>query len=136
MRKFLNTALSHVSSVSIFQFSEHFQLIFGNSNVNNGKQMKQKIANFSELPNFSSSSLWAKPLWNQKLLLLTATAQRSCHTLVRYFTTLSFFSIFLELIFESKIKSVLLKQSAVLLTSCQKNIVYIMSLNTENIVHK
>ena len=43
---------------TILQFSEHFQLIFNNSNVNNDKQMKQKISiffsvKFSELSNFS-----------------------------------------------------------------------------------
>ena len=39
----LNTALSSVRSVSILQFFEHFQLIFDISNVNNDKQIKQKI---------------------------------------------------------------------------------------------
>ena len=44
---------------------------------------------------------------------------------------LSIFSqTFLELIFATKIKTMLLKQSAVLFTSCQKNIAYIMCLNT------
>ena len=38
--------------------------------------------------------------------------------------------IFLELIFATRIKTMLLKQSAVLFTSCQKNIAYITSLNT------
>ena len=42
LRKILNTALSDVGSVNILQFSEHFQLIFDNSNVNNDKQTKQK----------------------------------------------------------------------------------------------
>ena len=70
----------------------------------------------------------------KKSLLLTATAQRSCYTLVRPFPTLScfpFFSqTFLELIFAIKIKAILLKQSRVLFTSCQKNTAYIMCLNT------
>ena len=34
-----------VRSVSILQFSEDFQLNFDNSNVNNDKQIKQKMAN-------------------------------------------------------------------------------------------
>ena len=67
--------------------SEHFQLIFDNSNVNNDKQIKQKkpknfCCNFSELSNFSFSSFWGKTLWNQKLLLLTAIARCSYYTLV------------------------------------------------------
>ena len=57
LRQILNT----VHSVSILQFAEHFQLIFDNSDVNNDKQIKQKMAhffsaNFSELSNFSSLS--------------------------------------------------------------------------------
>ena len=40
--KILNTALSQVRSVGILQFSEHFQLIFDNSNVSNDKQKKKK----------------------------------------------------------------------------------------------
>ena len=97
--------------------------------------------NFSELLNFPSSSFWEKPLRNQKLLLLNATVQHSCYTLVRPIPTLScflfFHKLFLELIFASKIKTILLKQSAVLFISCQKKIIaYIMCLNTWNIVHK
>ena len=111
--------------MSILQFSEHLQLLFDNSNVNNDKQIKQTMAiffsaNFSELSNFSFSSSWGKPLWNQKLLLLTATARSSCYTLVRLIPTLTFchFShTFLELIIATKIK-----------TMCQKkNCVYYMS---------
>ena len=57
LRKILNTALSSVRSVSILKFSEHFQLIFDNSNVNSDKRIKQKLsANFSGLSNISSSS--------------------------------------------------------------------------------
>ena len=47
-----------------------------------------------------------------------------------------FHNIFLELIIAFKIKRKLLKQSAVLFTSCQKNIAYIWCLNIKNIVHK
>ena len=65
--------------------------------------------------------------------LLIAKARRSCYSLVRPFPTLScfhFFTNFLELIFATKLKTILLKQSAVLFTSCQKNIAYIMCLDT------
>ena len=91
--------------MSILQFSEHFQLIFDNSNVKNDKQIKQKMAtvlsaNFSELSNFSSSSFWGKPLWHQKLLVLTAKARRFCY--VELFSISS--QTFLELIFLTKIK--------------------------------
>ena len=57
----LSKTLNTVRSVSISQFPQHFQLIFDNTNVNNGKQIKQTQANFfsakfSELSNFSFSS--------------------------------------------------------------------------------
>ena len=32
--------------ISTFKFSEHFQLIFDNSNVNNDKEIKQIMVNF------------------------------------------------------------------------------------------
>ena len=48
-------------------------------------------ANFSELSKFSCSSFQGKPLWNQKLLLLTATAWFCCYKLIRPVPTLSFF---------------------------------------------
>ena len=41
-----------------------------------------------------------------------------------------FSQTFLELIFSTKIKAMLLKQSAILFTNCQTNIAYIMCLNT------
>ena len=52
-----------------------------------------------------------EPLWHQKWLLQTATSRRSCYTLARLFPTL---------IFANKIKTILLKQSAILFTSCRK----------------
>ena len=102
-----------VRSVSMLQFFEHFQLIIDNSNINNDKQIKQKkanffSANFSALSKFSSSFLWDKPIWNQKLLLLAAKAQ---HTLVRSFTTLSCFLFFTNIFginFLDPIKTMLL----------------------------
>ena len=78
-----------VVSTIILQFSEHFKLIFDNSNANNDKQIKQKMTNlfsvnFSKLSNFSSLSFWVKPIRKKKLLLLTTTARRSCCTLVSW----------------------------------------------------
>ena len=103
------------------------------------RQTKQKnaehfFANFSDLQNFSSPSFWETSFWNQKLFLLIASARRSCYTLVRPFPMLSCFpfscKLFLELIFATKIKIMLLKKAAVLFTSCQKNIACIICLNT------
>ena len=87
---------------------------------------KTKNGKLFRIIKFFCSSFCGKPLWHQKLLLLTATA--------RPFSTLSCFSFFpqtfLELIFATKIKTMLLKQSAVLFTSSNKNFAYIMCLNT------
>ena len=100
--------------MTIWQFSEHFQLIFENSNVNNDKQLKQTEAanffsvNFSELSNFSSSSFWEKQVWNQKFVLLTATVGHSYYT-SKTFSNVELFFIFsqtfLELIFSTKIEN-------------------------------
>ena len=88
---------------------------------------------YSELSNFSSLSFWGKPIKTPinrtspvfLLLLLVRPFQRVVvfHFVAKFF--------FLELIFATKIKTMLLKQSAaVLFTSCQKIIEYIMCLNT------
>ena len=46
LRKILNTALPYkYVQWAYYNFSEQFQLIFDNSNVNNDKQIKQKMAN-------------------------------------------------------------------------------------------
>ena len=70
--------------------------------------------NFLELLHVSFSSFWERPLWIQKLLLLTATVQRFCYAIVKPFPTLSCFPFFnqtfLELIFASNIKTNFLKQ--------------------------
>ena len=84
---------------------------------------------FSEITNYSSSSFWGiKSCFyhrNSSAFLLHNS---------KIFSNVKLFSIFsqtfLELIFATKIKTMLLKQSAVLFTSCQKNIAYIMCLNT------
>ena len=76
------------------------------------------LQTFQELSNLSSSSFWGKTLWNQKLLRNSSAFL--LHT-KKIFSNFELFSIFsqslLELIFATKIKTILLKQSAVLFTS-------------------
>ena len=93
------------------QISKHFKLIFDNSNVSNDKQIKQNktigsffSVNFSELSNFSSLSFWGKPLWNQKLLLLTASTQRPCYPVVSWIA-FHFFTNFFETNFRHQNKN-------------------------------
>ena len=93
--------------VSILQFSEHFQLIFDNTNVNNDKQIKQKMANFF-LQIFRNSQILESKV--------TSTNRNSSAFLLRSskkFSNVELFSIFsqifLELIFATKIKTILLK---------------------------
>ena len=118
-------------STRISTFSEHITIQTLSVDILQLKfQQRQKkwltfITNFL-LSNFSS--FWLKPLWNQKLLLLTATVRCSAFSNVELFNIFS--QTFLELIFSAKIKTMLLKQSAVLFTSYQKNITYIICLNT------
>ena len=123
--------------MSILQFSEHFQLIFDNSNVNNSKQIKQKIpnnisANFSSIIKFFFLILLREAIFESKFAPTNSSAFL-LHT-SKIFSNFGLFSIFfhtfLKLIFITKIKTMLLKQSAVLFTSCQKDIAYIMCLNT------
>ena len=90
-------------STVISMFSEHI-IIFRTLSIDiwQLKCQQRQMANFvsansSELSTFSSPSFWGKPLWNQKLLLLTATARRSCSTLVRPFSMLSCFPFFHKL---------------------------------------
>ena len=127
--------------MSILQFSKHLQLIL---NVNNEKQRKQKTVN-----------VFLQTLQNYQIFLLILLRKATLESKVtptnlnssafllhtsQTFSNVELFSIFsqtfLELIFATKIKTMLLKQSAVLLTSCQISIAYIMCLNTYNIVHK
>ena len=115
-------------STVISTFSEHiaifwilsidiWQLKCQQRQTNKTKHCKFLSANLSELSSFSTSFFWEKPLWNQKFFLLTATAWRSCYTLVRPFPALSCFPLFLqtflELIFAAKIKTMLSKQPTV-----------------------
>ena len=119
---------------------EHFQLIFDNSNVNSDKQIKQKMANFFSA-NFSELSKFFFLILRREVTLeskVVATKRNSSAFLLHASKTFSnvkvisiFSQTFLELIFTSKIKTMLLNNhSAVLFTSFQKNIAYIMCLNT------
>ena len=95
-----NTAISTFSEhITIFQTLSIgiWQLKCQQRQTNETKNDEDFSANFSELSSFSSSPFWEKTLWNQKLLLLTATARRSCYTLVRPFPTLSCFPFFHKL---------------------------------------
>ena len=103
------------------------------------KQIKQKMAKFFSAKLFRIIKFFFLILLrNATLELKVVPTNRNCsvflfHT-IKTFSNVELFSIFsqtfLELIFMTKIKTMLLKQSAVLFTSCQKNIAYIMCLNT------
>ena len=116
--------------MSILQFSKHFQLIFDNSNVNNDKQIqvKQKMANFFcklfKIIKFFFLILLRKAILESKV----APPNRNSLTFLLHtrktFYNVELFSIFsptfVELIFATKLIKMLLKQSAVLFTSCKK----------------
>ena len=131
-----NIELNFKYSTVISTFSKHITIFWIISIHIWQLKCKQRQTNKTKNGKFYRiiKFFWGNPLWNQKLLLLTATARRSCYTLVRPFPTLSYFPFFhklsLELICATKIKTVLLKQSAVLFSSCQTNIAYIICLNT------
>ena len=122
--------------MSILQFSEHFQLMFNNSNVNNDKQIKQKILHFFckyfRISKFFFLIFQRKAPCESKVTPTNSSAflLHTSKTFFNYGLFSIFSQTFLELIFATKIKTMLLKQSAVLFTSCQNNIAYIMCLNT------
>ena len=98
--------------INLFTFRKHIT-IFRTLSIDiwqhKCQQIKRKMANsfsvnFTELSNFSSSSFWEKPLWNQNLLLLSATARRFFYTLVRSFPTLSCFPFFHKLFFLTNLR--------------------------------
>ena len=101
----------------------------------NDKQIKQTLANFSELINFLSHPHFLREV---SLESKVAPTNRNSSAFLldthKIFSNVELFYIFsqtfLELIFLTKIKTMLLKQSVVLFTNCQKNIAYIMCLNT------
>ena len=120
----------------ILQFSEHFNI--DNWNVNNDKQMKQILQTFFcklfSIISFFFLILLRKGTLESKV----ATTNRNSSVFLLYtsktFSNFELFSIFsqtfVKQIFATKIKKMLLKQSAVLFTGCQENIAYIMCLNT------
>ena len=73
---------ANCNNITIFRtFSVHiWQLKCQKWQPSKTKNGKLFFANFSKLSNFSSLSFWEKPFWNQKLLLLTGIARRSCYT--------------------------------------------------------
>ena len=126
MRKILNTALSLICSLSILQFSKHFQLIFDNLNLNKAIQIKQNIAILILLREATLESKIAPNNRNSQEFLL--------HT-SKTFSNVELFSIFSQLVFGTNFhyqnkNNVAETISCLLFTSCQKNIAYIMCLNT------
>ena len=114
--------------MSILQFSEIFELICYNFNVNNDKQIKQKkwwtfFCKLFRIIKFFFLILLREAALESKV---TPTNRNSSAFLLHTSKTFSnvelfsiFSQIFLQPIFNSKIKTLLLKQSAVLFTSCQ-----------------
>ena len=128
-----------VRSVSILHVSEHFQLIFDNPDVNNDKKINQKMANFFSAKLFRTIQFVFLILLRKVTLeSKVAPANHKCSAFLfrtnKTFYNVELFSIFsqtfLELIFATKMKTMLFKESSVLFTSCQKNIAYITCLNT------
>ena len=132
-------------STVISTFSEHIKIFWTLSIVNKDKQIKQKMANFFFCKLFKIIKFFFLILL-RKVALESKVAYTNCNSSAFLLQTSKIFSnaelfstflqTFLKLIFATKIKTMLLKQSAVLFTSCQKNIAYIMCLNTYNIEHK
>ena len=101
--------------VKILQFSENFELIFDNSNVNK----RVLICLFMICIDTTLES--------EVVPTNCKSRSKTCSNIE---LVSSFSQTFMELIFATKIKTMLLKQPAVLLTSCQKYIAYIMCLST------
>ena len=129
--------------MSILQFMEHFQLIFDNLNVNNDKQITQKSCELFFCKLFRIIKYFFLILLREATMesKVVSTNRNSSASLLHTSKTFSnvelftiFSQIFLELILATKIKTMLLKQSAGLFTSCQKKywvyIEYIMCPNT------
>ena len=126
--------------MSILQFAEHFQLIFVNSNVNNDQQIKQKRPNFFcklfRIIEFFLLSLLREATLESKV---AATNRKTSVFLLRTsktFSNVELFSIFsqtfLGLIFDTKIITMLLKQSAVknnCVSYVSKHLKYCLQIN-------
>ena len=92
--------------MSILQFSEHFQLIFDNTNVKNDKQIKQKLenaitANFSGLSNFFLILL-RKPTLASKISPTNRNSSAFLLHTSKTFYNVELFSIFFTNFFGSK----------------------------------
>ena len=125
--------------MSILQLSEHFQLKFDNSNVNNDKQIKKKnlklvFRKLFRIIKFFFFILLRKATLESKVAPTNHNSSAFLLHTSKTFYNVELFSIFsqtfLELIFVTIIKAMLLKQSAVLFTSCPRIIAYIICLNT------
>ena len=122
--------------MSILQFSEHFQLIFDNSNVKNNKQIKQKMTNFFFLKTFQNYQIFLPPASEEPKIASTnlnssAFLLQTCSMTCSNVELFSIFSqYFLELIFTYQNKNNVVETISCFFNSCQKNIAYIMCLNT------
>ena len=123
LSKILNTR-----SVSILQFPQHFQLIFDNSNVNK-RQTKncRSVDRYLFIYNLQSYKIFLPHPSKRNHFVIESC---SSYPLLNTSKTWSNVEFFGAIIFATKIKTMLLKQPAVLLINCQKNIAYIMCLNT------
>ena len=131
LRQILNAALSEVRAVSI----AIWQLKCQQRQINKPKNGKLFLWKLFRIIKFFFLSL----LREVTLELKVAPTKRNSSAFLLH-TSKAFFNVglfsifsqtFLELVFATKIKTMLLKQSAVLFSSCHKNIAYtrIMCLN-------
>ena len=121
--------------MSVLQFSEYFQIIFDNLNVNRRQTNKTKNGKFifCNFFKFFSFILLRETTLESKVVSINRNSSVLLLHISKTFSNVELFSktqTFLELIFATKIKTKLLKKSAVLLTSCQENCVYCIRLNT------
>ena len=114
--------------ITIFRTLDFWQLKCQQRQTSETKNWKLFFCKFFLLILLRKATLESKvfPLNRNSLAFLLHTSKT--------FSNVELFSIFshtlLELIFATKIRAMLMKQSAVLFNNCQKNIAYIMCLNT------
>ena len=119
----------------ILQFSEHFQLIFDNLKLSNDKQ-KMAIFFFRIIKIFLLILLREATLGSKVAPTNRNSSAFLLHT-SKIFSNVELFSIFSHFFgFHFRHQNNNNVVEAVLFTSWQKNIAYIMCLNTLNIVHK
>ena len=128
----MSTVISAFVQWTYYNFPNTFNWYLTTQMSTNKKKCNKKWQTFF-LQIFRKYHIFLLLILLRKAILVWKT-RRSCYTLVRPFPTLSCFPFFsqtyLDLIFATKIKTILLKQSAVFFTSCQTNIEYIICLNT------